>query len=64
MKVKGLCEIPVDKRPQCQKMIKRYQMCPKMRCSRPSAFNVDGYNFCKLHAGEYVLHDSLRNNGG
>ena len=62
MKIKRLCEIPIEQRPQCQSMIRRYSMCPKMRCSRPAAFNVDSYNFCKLHAGDYALNNSLRNN--
>ena len=61
MRAKRLCDRPTDQRPQCQAMITRYSMCPKMRCSRPSAFNVDGYNFCKLHAGNYALNDCLKN---
>lgn len=62
MKAKRLCDVPIDQRPQCQAMISRYSMCPKMRCSRPAAFNVGGYNFCKLHAGNYSLGYLLKGN--
>lgn len=55
MKIKKLCHLKMDQRPQCQAMITRYSMCPKMRCSKPSAFNIGGYNFCKLHAGDFSL---------
>lgn len=61
MKVNKLCHLPIEERPQCQAMIKRYSMCPKVRCSKPAAFVVNSYNFCKLHAGNYLLAKATEN---
>jgi hypothetical protein len=35
----------------------------KNRCARFAMFNVDGLNFCRQHAGSYLLDKAVRANG-